>query len=93
MTNHGTPGELPLDDEGHDRVVNLGRLPERIRGIAQFWGGATIEARPLYDLARGDGMIKGVEGLRQAMTKVHDLKVRAELLDWLDARLRARPAD
>ena len=92
MTDHGTPGELSLDDEGRDRVVNLGRLPERTRGIAQFWGGATVEARPLYDLARGDGMIKGVEGLRQAMTRVHDPKIRAELLDWLGARLRARPA-
>jgi hypothetical protein len=73
-------------------LVDLGRLPDRIRRIAQFWGGATVDARPLYELTHRDGMIRNVDELRSAMTKVHDSKVRAELLDWLGSRMRARCA-
>lgn len=38
-------------------------------------------------------MIRSVDDLRSAMTKVHDSKVRAELLDWLGSRMRAGCAD
>jgi hypothetical protein len=89
MSGSSTPAALPLEDAPQQGLIDLGRLPDRIRGIAQFWGGATMEARPLYELVRRDGVIKGVDELRQAMTKVHDPKVRAELLDWLGSRLRA----
>jgi len=93
MNESAAHGALPLDDAQQQGPIDLGRLPDRIRSIAQFWGGATMEARPLYELVRRDGVVRGVDELRLAMTKVHDAKVRDELLDWLGSRLRARGAD
>lgn len=70
-----------------DGLTDLGHLPDRIRQVAQFWGGSTRDARPLYDLTRRDGMTADVDALRLSMTKVHDLKVRGELLGWLNSRV------
>jgi hypothetical protein len=71
----------------HEGLVDLGHLPDRIRQVAQFWGGSTRDARPLYDLTRRDGMTADVDALRLSMIRVHDRKVRGELLGWLDSRI------
>jgi hypothetical protein len=64
-------------------LTDLGRLPERIRNVARFWGGSNEGARALYELATTDGMVRSTEDLRSEMSRVHDLKVRDELLAWL----------
>jgi len=69
-------------------LTDLGPVPKRIRIIANFWGGSTTTARAMYELAQGDGFIRSVGELRSEMDSVHDPKVRAELLAWLDSRPR-----
>ena len=37
-------------------LIDLGRLPERIRKIAGFWGGSTTGARAINELVHSDGL-------------------------------------
>lgn len=68
-------------------LIDLGRLPERIRNIAGFWGGSTPGSQGLYELAQTDGFTRSVDELRSEIARVHDRKVREELLAWLEARV------
>jgi len=64
-------------------LIDLGHLPKRIRSVAYFWGGANTGAKALYELAHLDGLVGSVDELRSNIFKVHDLKIRDELLTWL----------
>jgi hypothetical protein len=67
-------------------LIDLGRLPERIRKIAGFWGGSTTGSQALYELAQTNGFTRDVDALRSEIYKVHDRRVREEFLVWLAGR-------
>lgn len=69
-------------------LTDLGCLPERIRTVAHFWGGSNEGVRALYELATTDGMVRSIDDLRSEMSRIHDPKVRNELLVWLESRAR-----
>lgn len=68
-------------------VIDLGRLPERIRGIAGFWGGSTTGARAIYQLVQSDGFTRSIDELRSEIVKIHDPGIRKEFLLWLASRV------
>jgi hypothetical protein len=84
---------LPPVDGQPQGAVDLGRLPDRIRSVAQFWGGARRDVWPLYELVLSDGVTSEIGELRLAIAKIHDANVRAELLEWLRSRLQAPRVD
>jgi hypothetical protein len=67
-------------------LTDMGHLPERIRRIASFWGGSTVGARALYELSQTDGLARSIDELRSDIARVHDPKIREELLAWLQSR-------
>ena len=67
-------------------LTDLGRLPERIRNIARFWGGTAQGSKALFVLAQTDGLTRDVAKLRMEIVKVHDPEIRQELLQWLESR-------
>jgi hypothetical protein len=71
-----------------DGLIDLGHLPDRIRQIAGFWGGATKDAGAIHQLAQTDGFAMNIVVLRAEISRIHDLNVRSELLGWLDSRVR-----
>ena len=68
-------------------LIDVGRLSERIRKVANFWGGSGSGARALYELAQTDGLVRNIDDLRTEMNRVHDPKVRDELLTWLECHV------
>ncbi len=64
-------------------LIDLGHVPKRIRSLAYFWGGTNTGAKALYELAQMDGLVGNVDELRSNIFRVHDLKIRDELLTWL----------
>lgn len=68
-------------------LVDLGRLPDRIRKIAGFWGGSAVGVMALYELAQRDGLIGSIDTLRTEMSQVHNPRDREELLVWLKSRM------
>jgi hypothetical protein len=69
---------------GHEYgLTDMGHLPEPVRRIASFWGGSTAGAQALYELAQTDGLVRSIDELRLDIARVHDRKVRDELLAWL----------
>ena len=67
-------------------LTDLGPVPERIHGLANFWGGSSAGGRALYELANRDGFIRSTEELRSEIGRVHDTRARDELLTWLASR-------
>jgi hypothetical protein len=67
-------------------LIDLGRLPERIRKIAGFWGGSTTGAQAINELVQSNGFTRNVEKLRSEIARVHDARVRKEFLEWLASR-------
>lgn len=63
--------------------VDLGPLPERIRRLAYFWGGAVSGARMLFTLATSDGWTRDPAALRGEIRRIQDRRARDELLAWL----------
>ena len=66
-------------------LIDLGRLPLRIRKIAGFWGGSTTGARAIYELVQLNGFTHSVDKLRSEIVRIHDPSVRDELLVWLES--------
>lgn len=81
----GDPGEGQGPDE---KWTDLGRLPERIRRLAYFWGGSASGCKELYTLASTDGRTRDVAALRTEIRHIHDARGRDELLAWLNSRQR-----
>ena len=71
-----------------EKWTDLGRLPERIRRLAYFWGGSANGCRRLYTLASTDGRTQDVAALRAEIRRIHDPRGRNELLAWLNSRQR-----
>jgi hypothetical protein len=67
-------------------LTDLSPVPERIRALANFWGGYSSGSRAIYALAQHGGLIQSTEELRSEIRGVHDAKARDELLTWLDSR-------
>jgi hypothetical protein len=70
-----------------DGLIDLGHLPDRIRQIAGFWGGATMDTGAIYQVAQTDGFVTDIAVLRAEIIRIHDPKVRDELLGWLESRV------
>ena len=68
------------------RLIDLGRLPERIRRIAGFWGGSTTGAQAINELVQSDGLTRNIDKLRSEIARIHDARVRTEFLEWLESR-------
>lgn len=67
-------------------VTDLGRLPDRIRAIAGFWGGSAPGARAIHELVRSNGFTRSIDELRSEITRIHDHGIRKEFLLWLASR-------